>query len=471
MQDNISKKSMVKLPCVILDANDPGRIFFGQQRILDAIQEALVVKGTSKGSQPGLRQFALCGLGGMGKTEIASEFASRNRDNFDAIFWVRADEPAKLDQCFLDISVKLGLETAEEATNQIVSRSLVKGWLANPVKGDTTITEDISSTASGGNDASWLLIFDNADDPRLLGDYWPEGSGSVLITSRDPLAKRLYSSNSSGLDLEPLSDADGGALFLKLTGSDIVSEEDPEKVAQDISRSLAGLPLAIAQMAGIIRRQDLSLSEFQSIYEEDKHRIALYNTKYNASTKAYKHSIATVWAFEKLTAEAKGLMKLILFMDPDIIQENILFDAAVLMFASSNFTRPKFNEARAELSQSSLVRRDKKTSELSNYHISVHRLVQDAIRSSMSNEEMQSNFETMVNLLWQIWPQAMPAPTKPSLILKHEVYDTRYSLSRYPLCVALYPHILRLKQLWPLASECSDSTKIRFAALLTDAAW
>ena len=132
--------------------------------------------------------------------------------------------------------------------------------------------------------------------PSCLGDYWPEGPGSILITSRDPLAKRLYSSNTSGLDLEPLNDVDGGALLLKLSGFDASSEEDAEKIAQEISRSLAGLPLAIAQMAGIIRRQDLSLSEFQSIYEEDEHRMALYGTKYDTSARAYKHSVATVWS-------------------------------------------------------------------------------------------------------------------------------------------------------------------------------
>ncbi|KAL2200742.1 tetratricopeptide repeat domain-containing protein [Corynascus similis CBS 632.67] len=472
MQDDIPKKMVVNLPCIILETNDPSRIFFGQQQILDAMQEALVPTGNnSKASQTGLRQFALCGLGGMGKTELAAEFALRNTDKFDAIFWIRADEPAKLDQCFVDMSVKLGLERPEEATNQIISRSLVKGWLANPVKGSATIAEDISSIASDGNEASWLLIFDNADDPKLLGDYWPEGPGSVLITSRDPLAKRLFSTSSSGIDLEPLSDADGGALLLKLTEPNGTSEEDAEEIARNISRSLAGLPLAIAQMAGIICRQDLSLSEFQSIYEEDDDRMALYGTTYKTSTKGYEHSIATVWAFEKLSLEAKGLLKLMLFLDPDVIQESILFDAAALMFATSSFTRPKFNEARAELSQSSLIRRHRQKTVLSDYHISVHRLVQDAIRSTISDEEMVSIFETMVDLLWHTWPPAMPAPTKPSSLLQHEVANTRYSIARYPLCAALYPHVLRLKQLWPLVTSCSDSTKIRLAALLTDAAW
>ncbi|KAJ5717662.1 hypothetical protein N7488_003308 [Penicillium malachiteum] len=44
-------------------------------------------------------------------------------------------------------------------------------------------------------------------------------------------------------------------------------------------------------------------------------------------------------------------------------------------------------------------------------------------------------------------------------------------MSRYPLCVVLYPHLLRLKQMWSQVADCSDNTKLRFAALLTDAAW
>jgi len=176
----------------------------------------------------------------------------------------------------------------------------------------------------------------------------------------------------------------------------------------------------------------------QSIYEEDEHRMALYGTKYDTSARAYKHSVATVWAFDKLSPEAKGLMKLMLFMDPNAIQESILFDGAAQMFGSS-FTRPKFNEARAELSQSSLIRQDKRKTPLSDYQISVRRLVQDAIRSSLNDQEMISIFEIMIHLLWRAWPQAMPPPTKPSIFLQHEAADTRYSMSRYPLCVHCIP--------------------------------
>ena len=66
-------------------------------------------------------------------------------------------------------------------------------------------------------EADWLIIFDNANDPYLLTDYWPKGSGSVLVTSRDPIAKSLFCTQCSGLDLTPLSDGDGAYLLETLT--------------------------------------------------------------------------------------------------------------------------------------------------------------------------------------------------------------------------------------------------------------
>lgn len=467
----MAKPPTINLPCIMLESHDPSRVFCGQEQILKTIKEALIPSGGIEGSQGGPRQFAICGLGGMGKTEIAIQFALQNEDAFDAIFWVRADEPAKLDECFMNISVKLGLETAAEATNQVVSRSLVKGWLANPSKGEPTYIDEVGSTASGDNAASWLLIFDNADDPKLLGDYWCEGSGSVLITSRDPLAKRLFSSRTSGLDLMPLSDAEGGSMLLKLLESDATIEEDAEVIANKISRSLGGLPLAISQMAGIIRRQDLSFSEFLSIYESREERAALYGTKYETSLRGYRYSIATVWSFEKLSPEATGLLQIMFFLDPDNVSEQVLFDVAALMFTDPPLTKVKFNEARTDLAQSSLIRREKKKDGLSDYRISAHRLIQDTIGAKMSVEEAVMIFETVVTVLWHMWPSAMPPPTKPSVLLESTSADTRYQLSRYPLCATLYPHVLRLKQTWSSIGLCNNSTRIQFAALLSDAAW
>lgn len=95
----------------------------------------------------------------------------------------------------------------------------------------------------------------------ILADYWPQGSGSILVTSRDPLAKGIFTRRPSGLDLGPLSPQDSLSLFSQLTTTYGGPEDD---TARRISEALGGIPLAISQMAGIIRRQDLHCQSFLS---------------------------------------------------------------------------------------------------------------------------------------------------------------------------------------------------------------
>ncbi|KAI8951757.1 tetratricopeptide repeat domain-containing protein [Xylaria longipes] len=462
IQDKAHKRPKPKLPCFYLNSQERGRFFHGRQTILDLIQDALLPSEKTDGLY--LKQFALCGLGGVGKTEIAMEFALRFKDSFDAIFWVHADETAKMDKCFQDISVKLDLEAADEAHSQIVSRSLLKGWLASPTKNDIDTDVDINPVTSTDKDLTWLMIFDNADDPKLLGDYWPDGSGSVLITSRDPLAKRLFSIQSSGIDLKPLSDSEGGSLLMRLTDSDESPEDDAESTARQISQDLGGLPLAITQMAGYIRRNDLSLSEFLSLYQEAEERTALFGSRFDTGTGVYHHSIATVWALEKLSKEAKVLLQTASLLDPDIIQESILLDACMALLGEKTFSKAQFNNTRAELLQVSLFKRDKGKNDLSEYRVSVHRLVQDAVLANMATAEMDSTVAILVDILWKNWPSAMGPSTKPVPFLRKDLSNQRYMVNRYSQCAALYPHLISLKQRWKLTSNLTDQAKLQFAA-------
>lgn len=317
------------------------------------------------------------------------------------------------------------------------------------------------------------MIFDNADDPKVLADYWPEGTGSVLITSRDPSAKRLYSTHSSGINLEPMSDAEGGALLLKLTDAKDRGEENTEVTAPYISRSLCGLPLGISQMAGFIYQQDITLSQFVSMYENASNRSALYSNKFDTNAYAYRYNIATVWSLEKLTPSAKLLLKIISCLNPDRIPDEVLMGAAFEMLPDDG---DRFVEACTELSQSSLIKSVEEREDLSEPFISVHRLVQDATQATMSGEELRMIVEGLIDVFWKDWPPiVMGAPTKPSEVLRYESstikFHKGYKTPRYSTCTRYYPDVLRLKQLWPYVTEPSETARIRFAALLNDAAW
>lgn len=117
-------------------------------------------------------------MGGIGKTDLAIQYAYSRRSEFSAIFWLEAGGTSQLASSFGRIAAQLGLKTSEEARDLDTSKELVKAWLSKP-KRTTEIDGQIE------ND-SWLLIFDNADNLDNISDYLPwRGNGSILLTSRD----------------------------------------------------------------------------------------------------------------------------------------------------------------------------------------------------------------------------------------------------------------------------------------------
>ncbi|CAG8410489.1 unnamed protein product [Penicillium salamii] len=461
---NTESWKSLHLPCFLLNTHSANTDFCGREDILERLAtELLPSKKLVTGTGNTLRQFALCGFGGIGKTEIAREFSRRHKSSFDAVFWVMADEIAKLDHHYQQISLALGLEDSSECKSQVVSREIVKGWLSNPRK-QLSGSDEFVQSGQARSEATWLLIFDNADDPMILADYWPQGSGSILVTSRDPLTKSMFTSGTSGLDLGPLSQQDSLCLFNHLT---TISNEPEGETAQQISDALGGVPLAISQMAGIIRRQDLTLSEFFELYKDHEEHASLYETKFDTNLVTYRHSLSTVWAIGELKPQARRLLELISFFDPDVTGEDLLMGASVeLLSEGARFKKVNYIDARTDLLQSSLIQRDKQKQQ-----ISVHRIVQDVILATMDAGKKRSIFDHVVRMLWADWPSAMPKASKKPELPSPKSTGGRLSVGRWPVCAALYPHVLRIYQLWSGISDPSEDTRLLFAKLLNEAAW
>ncbi|CAG8278644.1 unnamed protein product [Penicillium salamii] len=463
-KSNTESWKSLHLPCFLLNTHSANADFCGREDILERLAtELLPSKKIVTASGNALRQFALCGFGGIGKTEIAREFSRRHKASFDAVFWVMADEIAKLDHHYQQISIALGLEDSSECKSQVVSREIVKGWLSNPRK-QLSGSDEFVQSGQARSEATWLLIFDNADDPMILADYWPQGSGSILVTSRDPLTKSMFTRRPSGLDLGPLSQQDSLCLFNHLT---TISNEPEGDIAQQISDALGGVPLAISQMAGIIRRQDLTLSEFFELYKDHEEHASLYETKFDTNLVTYRHSLSTVWAIEKLKPQARRLLELISFFDPDVTGEDLLMAASMeLLSEGAKFKKGNYIDARTDLLQSSLIQRDKQKQQ-----ISVHRIVQGVILATMDARKKQFIFDQVVRMLWADWPSAMPKASKKPELPSPKSTGGRLSVGRWPVCAALYPHVLRIHQLWSVISDLSEDTRLLFAKLLNEAAW
>ena len=131
--------------------------FIGREDFLADLHTAL-----SSRKRPRLAQ-AIVGQAGVGKTQIAIEYAFRHAADYEVVWWLRAEALAS-DYGSLAKELKL---PEKELSDQNVVVNSVQEWLGQAVK--------------------WLLIFDNAESPAELRNFLPRADmGHVLITSRNP---------------------------------------------------------------------------------------------------------------------------------------------------------------------------------------------------------------------------------------------------------------------------------------------
>jgi hypothetical protein len=429
---------------------DPPRNFFGRDFALNAIETALCPwrAGGGLDTEPLAfpRTFAIYGLGGMGKTQVAAQFVATHRNEFDAIFWVHADHISKLSQDFKTIATTLGLisEDSVDANDLVFMREIVKRWLVRPLK---DLADDYRDDPEK---ATWLLVFDGVEDPDILNEFWPyDGPGSVLITSRSPF------SWTSSLPLRPFTSDEATGFLLKLTG--IEASAEARKAVIEVSQRLGGLPLALTQMAGIILHKQLSFDGFLDSYNERRSQQELLQLSAGeliTKPAGYEHTVASVWAFENLS-HGQGLLNVVSMLDPDGIPESLLTSQPStidLQFFPQSLEDYKL--ARNELLECSLVTGNKPDRKLF-----IHRLVQDVARARMTQADFRATFMTCVKLISSIWP--------------FEAFTWRHGVARWTSCEDLFPHVSRLKDLFPQVAphDAFSDDDYRFAKLLTDAGW
>lgn len=146
------------------------------------------------------------------------------------------------------IAVRLGIQDPKGPDDKVINKGLPVEWLCSPFK------KEHSAEKSGRIPASWLVVFENVDEPDILVPY-PDitESGAVLITSRSPLARSSFSLQATNIDIQPFGTEEAGDFVQKVTGVEGHLDE-----AREIGQRMGGLPLALTQMAGIIRLEFLS---------------------------------------------------------------------------------------------------------------------------------------------------------------------------------------------------------------------
>jgi len=435
------------LPAYLVPVS-PDRNFYGREYALNAMQKELCggidhdITDNKPVSWP--KCYAVYGPGGMGKTQIAAHFVSKHKTEFDAILWVHAQDAEKIATDYRDLAIGLGLVAAgsRDAMDLNYTKDVLKRWLANPQKNRSHEGEDVQEKAS------WLLVFDGVEDGEVLNGFWPyNGPGSVLITSRNPY------SWSASLELKPFNISEATHYLFRVVGKEQSSGHEVA-AATTISNRLGGLPLALSQIGSIVASKNISFATFLDSEDESPQAIFDWDPPNDsASPRNYQSTLASVWAFDSLEKGAV-LVTIIAMLDADAIPESLFTspsteDSSELVHA----VKRNYVAARAELLARSLITSNKGVKQLS-----VHRLVQEGARARLSPSEMRAYFLACVELVNARWT--------------FQELTCRHGVDRWKNCEELFPHIQRLRTIFPSIAPSPDSVDdYAFARLLIDAGW
>ena len=354
--------------------------FTMNEQVLSDIKERL------EGTQENIHMLCLCGLGGIGKTQMVLEYAHRySNDLYQAVFWVNAETQAQFVSDLVKIAKELRVpEAKKKQPNQRYLVNEFKQWLKTH--------------------SNWLLILDNVEEEVKIKNLLIAAGqkGHILLTTRQRAVADLAQNT---LDVAVMA-PEIGALFL-LRRAHLLELTDPFETvsardqghALTLAQLLGGLPLAMEQAGAYIHETRCGLAGYIQEYQVARAELlSWYSTRKKLSID-YGETVATTWkiSFEQVNQQspaASELLQLCAFLYPDTIPEDIVRkggQAAGGELSHLSEDPLEFDDACAVLLNYSLIHRN-----VTGNQLAIHRLVQAVLQDRLDEEEQKKWAEKTV---------------------------------------------------------------------------
>ncbi len=346
--------------------------FTGRDSALEALHERFAAGGR------GGARCSLRGISGVGKSQIAAEYAHRFSNDYDIVWWVSAGFRATAREQFAALAPRLGLETGTELGDRIraVQEALRTG---RPYR-------------------KWLVVFDSADDMEQIEDLLPEGNGHVLLTTltQDWAATGTVSE----IEIRPFERVESIA-YARRRAERLTVEE-----ADQLADAVEDLPLLLAQTSAWLATNPMAAKDYiELIRRGSPSQIAI------RISSDYSMGFQTSWSITLNTLaerspEATELLRLFAFFAPDAIPVRLIQTARPSdlpeHLAALAADQIRWHTALRRLSESTAVRMDYvETSEQEPVvdTVQMHRLYHSFLLGNLSETERDELSATACRVL------------------------------------------------------------------------
>ncbi|KJY40277.1 FxSxx-COOH system tetratricopeptide repeat protein [Streptomyces sp. NRRL S-495] len=392
--------------------------FTGRMRLLEAVRDGFTADSDAAPVQ------VLYGIGGVGKSQAAIEYAHRFAAGYDVLWWVPAQQPAVIPQKLAELAPGLGLETDGDVTR--------------------TARAVLDALASGRPYHRWLLLFDNAEDPELLDPWLPAAGpgGHVLVTSRD----RRWARRPGRTEVEVFDRAESVELVRHFNTG--VERADAERIAE----LLGDLPLAVGQAAAWLQETPMPAATYADLLDEtltdilDRSvrgapvAVAAEEDAVAEEGSAVTVATAATWRIagsdlRRINAPAARLLEVCGFLGPEAIPISLLYSPPVIeaigLAPGTSDQRLAVGEILRTVNQFNLARYDHTAGTLV-----VHRIVQALLREQVGeadrvrvrgaahralaladpgDPDAPHNWSRYAELLPHLWPSGAVDSTDPAV--------------------------------------------------------
>jgi tetratricopeptide (TPR) repeat protein len=352
----------------------------------------------------------IAGMGGIGKTELVTEFVHLYRHEYEIIWWIRAEHHDRVRDALVSLAQRLELRQASTDSNR-----------------DRTI-DAVLEELQGDARTSWLLVYDNAVNPLDLQRYMPGGGPGrhIIVTSRQ--LNWFSFIPADGIELSPFTEEEAVSflrrrvhgLALGSLRRPLTAEEDARRSneASQLAIKLGCLPIALDHAAAYLAETGKSVDEYTARFTENAHQL-LSEQLWESDLPTH---VSGTWAISTtlLTPDAEHLFNLCAFFSPEPIA------AGLFLQDTSGVDDPpdlgeflssarRFRSAATQLDRLSLARYDGARD-----LIQVHRVVQAVTQGRLrqGRPEMSDAYRDAVDTLL-----ALSSPGNPDDVDNDVIYD------------------------------------------------